>query len=50
LLLGDVQETLSTALRHSDRDHYETTIRETNEKIAQALRSLRSAVMTTDAP
>ena len=49
-ILGDVQETLSTALRHSDRDHYETTIRETNEKIAQALRSLRSAVMTKDAP
>ena len=49
-ILGDVQETFSTALRQSDRDHYEATIREANETIARALRSLRSAVMTKDAP
>ena len=49
-ILDGVQETLSTALRHSDRDHYEATIREANETIARALRSLRSADMTTDAP
>jgi GAF domain-containing protein len=49
-ILDDVQETLSTALRHSDRDHYEATIRETNETITRALRRLRSADMTTDAP
>ena len=49
-ILGGVQETLSTALRHSDRDHYEATIREANETIARALRSLRSADLTTDAP
>ena len=49
-LLDGVQETLSTALRHSDRDHYEATIREANETIARALRSLRSADMTKDTP
>jgi two-component system, NarL family, sensor histidine kinase DevS len=43
--LGAIQETLSTALRHSDRDHHETAIREANETIAQTLRSLRSATM-----
>ncbi|MGP0035574.1 MAG: hypothetical protein ACLP4R_13490 [Solirubrobacteraceae bacterium] len=49
-ILDGVQETLSTALRHPDQDHYEATIREANETIAQALRSLRSADMTKDAP
>ena len=49
-ILDGVQDTFSTALRHSDRDHYEATIREANETIARALRSLRSAVMTEDAP
>jgi GAF domain-containing protein len=49
-LLDGVQETLSTALRRSDRDHYEATIREANETIARALRSLRSADMTKDTP
>jgi len=49
-ILDGVQETLSTALRHSDRDHYEATIRETNETITRALRRLRSADMTRDAP
>jgi two-component system, NarL family, sensor histidine kinase DevS len=50
-ILDGVRETFSTALRHSDRDHYEATIREANETIARALRSLRSAaVMTKDAP
>jgi len=49
-ILDGIQETFSTALRHPDRDHYETTIREANETIARALRNLRSAVMTDDAP
>ena len=49
-ILGGVQDTFSTALRHSDRDHYEATIREANETIAGALTSLRSAVMTKHAP
>jgi hypothetical protein len=49
--VATVQETLSTALRHSDRDSYGATIREANETIARALRSLRSAaVMAKDAP
>ena len=49
-ILEGVQDTLSTAMRHSDRDHYEATIRKANETIARALRSLRSADMTKDAP
>ena len=49
-ILDGVQETLSTALRHSDQDHYEATIREADETIARALRSLRSADMTKDTP
>ncbi|MGZ6692371.1 MAG: hypothetical protein ACXVHQ_33720, partial [Solirubrobacteraceae bacterium] len=49
-ILDAVQDTFSTALRHSDRDHYEATIREANETIARALRSLRSAVITKHAP
>ena len=50
-ILDGVQGMFSTALRHSDRGHYETTIREANETLARALRSLRSAaVMTKDAP
>jgi len=49
-LLDGLQDTLSTALRHSNRDHYEATITEANATIAQALRSLRSAAMTNDTP